>query len=355
MSLVFRRRHAELLAGGAKLSGLNSLQDVMARYGFSDLWVARAADVDRGEWIDMVDSAVMSRAQATEASLLSSSSSLAGYMMLGQSFVDGCRVSLDDRSNIAGTQLLTKCRLGHLLLLTNLGRMLGWPARATTCLMCGDGAETVEHFLMDCAFLEPCRIRLEAEAVAVLNATGAAGAWMLRKWRACRAERMHLMLGGVAVRDDALEVTQMAQSIWGLDKACKNFLVAAWRLRASVVGRLSAKGGRLSVSTPLRLPSAESILDSQSQEVQPVSVSQILKWREFWLAFQPRDAVDPSKRQRKKGRVPFYVVWVGREVGIFMSWRECADSIFNFPGARFRGFFSLPEAQAALEAGPPGN
>ena len=74
-------------------------------------------------------------------------------------------VYLDDRSNLVGTRLLTKCRLGYVMLMDNVGRMLNWPAARCVCVMCDDGAaEDMRHFLIECSALEPCRAHFRAEA-----------------------------------------------------------------------------------------------------------------------------------------------------------------------------------------------
>ncbi|MDD3630472.1 MAG: RNase H1/viroplasmin domain-containing protein, partial [Bacteroidales bacterium] len=33
----------------------------------------------------------------------------------------------------------------------------------------------------------------------------------------------------------------------------------------------------------------------------------------------------------------FYVVWIGREQGIFDSWEECKKQIDGFAGAKYKG------------------
>ena len=38
VSLLFRRRHAEVIAGGAKFSGLRSMQELLVSYGFAEEW-----------------------------------------------------------------------------------------------------------------------------------------------------------------------------------------------------------------------------------------------------------------------------------------------------------------------------
>ncbi len=47
--------------------------------------------------------------------------------------------------------MMTKVRLGHLMVLATVGRMLKWPAYRRG--LCGDGIETVQHFVSDCKFL----------------------------------------------------------------------------------------------------------------------------------------------------------------------------------------------------------
>ncbi len=44
----------------------------------------------------------------------------------------------------------------------------------------------------------------------------------------------------------------------------------------------------------------------------------------------------------------FYVVWKGRQTGIFSSWEECSAQVSGYPGAEFKAFESLAAAEAAL-------
>lgn len=44
----------------------------------------------------------------------------------------------------------------------------------------------------------------------------------------------------------------------------------------------------------------------------------------------------------------FYVVWVGRQPGIYDSWEECEQQIKNFPGARYKSFRSQTDATIAF-------
>lgn len=47
----------------------------------------------------------------------------------------------------------------------------------------------------------------------------------------------------------------------------------------------------------------------------------------------------------------YYVVWAGREPGIYNTWNECRTQTDGFPGARFKSFPSLAEAKAAFASG----
>lgn len=45
----------------------------------------------------------------------------------------------------------------------------------------------------------------------------------------------------------------------------------------------------------------------------------------------------------------FYVVWQGRETGIFTDWATCKKHIDHFAGARYKSFKTLAEAEAAFK------
>lgn len=47
----------------------------------------------------------------------------------------------------------------------------------------------------------------------------------------------------------------------------------------------------------------------------------------------------------------YYVVWEGREKGIFPDWDICKKHIDKFAGARYKSFKTLAEAEAAFKAG----
>ncbi len=47
-------------------------------------------------------------------------------------------------------------------------------------------------------------------------------------------------------------------------------------------------------------------------------------------------------------KTKFYVVWKGRQTGVFNSWEACSAQVSGYPGAEFKAFDSLPAAEAAL-------
>lgn len=47
----------------------------------------------------------------------------------------------------------------------------------------------------------------------------------------------------------------------------------------------------------------------------------------------------------------YYVVWKGRETGIFNTWTECKRQVHEYPGARYKSFKTLYEAEAEFAAG----
>ncbi|WP_247232038.1 viroplasmin family protein [Telluribacter sp. SYSU D00476] len=50
-----------------------------------------------------------------------------------------------------------------------------------------------------------------------------------------------------------------------------------------------------------------------------------------------------SKKQK------YYVVWQGRQTGVFTDWKECEAQIKGFQDARYKSFDSLKEAEAAIQ------
>jgi ribonuclease HI len=46
----------------------------------------------------------------------------------------------------------------------------------------------------------------------------------------------------------------------------------------------------------------------------------------------------------------FFVVWKGKQPGIYSSWEECNRQVHQFEGAKFKGFATEKEAQQAFKS-----
>lgn len=47
----------------------------------------------------------------------------------------------------------------------------------------------------------------------------------------------------------------------------------------------------------------------------------------------------------------FYVVWVGKVIGIYDNWEDCKNQVWGFEGAKYKSFESKLEAQTAFTEG----
>ncbi|MCS6832703.1 MAG: RNase H1/viroplasmin domain-containing protein, partial [Flammeovirgaceae bacterium] len=45
----------------------------------------------------------------------------------------------------------------------------------------------------------------------------------------------------------------------------------------------------------------------------------------------------------------YYVVWNGRQTGIFDTWKACKDQVSGYQGAIYKGFPTREEAQKAFQ------
>ena len=50
----------------------------------------------------------------------------------------------------------------------------------------------------------------------------------------------------------------------------------------------------------------------------------------------------------------FYVVWKGREPGVYDQWEECHRQVEAFPGAKYKAFPDVESARRAYAEGPEG-
>ena len=81
----------------------------------------------------------------------------------------------------------------------------------------------------------------------------------------------------------------------------------------------------------------------QNRKKKPASGAEE-SWRD-WLQVDERR----SSNRRRRGRAAFYVVWRGRETGIFYKWADCMRSVANVAKAKFKGFVTWAEAEEAWE------
>ena len=53
-----------------------------------------------------------------------------------------------------------------------------------------------------------------------------------------------------------------------------------------------------------------------------------------------------------KSKPKYYVVWVGRQTGIFSTWDMCKAQVDNFAGAKYKSYPTYEEAEQALKSDP---
>jgi hypothetical protein len=133
------------------------MRALLLDYAFRDEWIHRRSADSKAAWFKVVASAVVPRVRdSISASIFQSASlSLCSYTPP----LSGLPPYLDDRSILPSSRLLTGARLGHLMVMVTVGRLLGWPKERAQCVLCQGGLEYVTHFLRDCVFLRPCRAR----------------------------------------------------------------------------------------------------------------------------------------------------------------------------------------------------
>jgi hypothetical protein len=254
---------------------------------------------------------------------------------------------------VEGVRLLTKVRLGYLWLMEPIARVVRHGAVTAICRLCHyNVVEDIEHFLVGCPALEVCREQLDHRLRRILPSLGESGAELLERFDAGRAGRLRVLLGDLRVKcaDDSdgdegrLARSQAGKARWFVDKSVKNFLVACWRLRESVVGVMTVVAGCLVVDrSPSR--STAAVLEAQASfgevDVEGIWVGTRSFWSE-WIPVRPRDEL--MVWPVRKGPSAFYAVRQGRTVGLFYSWAHCRRSVAGFVGSVFCGRLTLEEA-----------
>ena len=71
-----------------------------------------------------------------------------------------------------------------------------------------------------------------------------------------------------------------------------------------------------------------------------------------WLQWSPL-ADNVASANRRGTPHGFFVVWCGRQRGVFTRWCDAKASVAGHPGAKFLGFDDHSLATLALAAGPP--
>ena len=96
--------------------------------------------------------------------------------------------------------------------------------------------------------------------------------------------------------------------------------------------------------------------------------SSIANWDQFYknkaikglnhmVGWQPADRskyVEKGLNQEKLNmpkKMKFYVVWKGNKEGIYTTWDECKQQVLGVPGAKYKSFSSLEEAEQAYSNG----
>jgi len=214
-----------------------------------------------------------------------------------------------DRSNRQGTKLMTKARLGHLLLMQNVARVRGWPASKAVCVMCNGGVEDVTHFLLHCKVLAPCRERFVRSLAVSLKSAGLPGRIVLQRVQQGGDACLGVMLGGttewscLAGLDEASFRANCGKANWLACTSAKNFLVAAWRVREAVVGRVKIQGSAL-----LMEPSPRTYAAEVAKQAGSGTEVQFWRWRRYWWQWVPKAAarwVGATRRSGRRGRAAF--------------------------------------------------
>ena len=129
--------------------------------------------------------------------------------------------------------------------------------------MCKSGVEDVTHFLLHCKVLAPCRERFVRSLAASLESAGLPGRFVLQRVQQGGDACLGVMLGGVTKwpcssgLDEASFRANCGKASWLACVTAKNFLVAAWRVRVAVVGRVKIRGSALLMEPSPRTYAAE--------------------------------------------------------------------------------------------------
>ena len=348
LAVVFRERHAEVCAGRGKESCLQAFKHVLEEHGLGEHWTERTECTQR----DVMTAVEMAEGRAVDAEMLARSS-LGVYRQLQHTAGDGIPMYLDDWSNREGVRLMSKCRLGHLMTMKRVARIMNWPRMGSVCVLCDTGQiEDVAHLVQYCPTMAPCRERMIFELERRLAVAGETGRQILRQVRAGGEEQLRVLLGGEDSDAGGDEATQDARAYatWVTDKTAKSYLRACWRLRTALIGELRVENGVL--QSDVSTENATSVLRAQNERARGREGG-LREQVEHWRPWVRRSGGSTGSRRvaRTRHRSAFYVVWRGRQEGLFYKWPDCMRSVANFAGAKFKGFRTLREAEDGLRMG----
>lgn len=60
-----------------------------------------------------------------------------------------------------------------------------------------------------------------------------------------------------------------------------------------------------------------------------------------------------DKKMSKGAEQKYYVVWQGKESGIYTTWEECKKMVIGVAGAKYKSYKTLAEAEKAYKEEPP--
>jgi len=161
VSLIFRRRHTEVLAGHGALSCLNSFKTCLDELDLGSAWSDATAD----DWDSLVRAQVLAKELHQQAARQLACTSLTLYTALDHSYAQGAHSYLLDRGNLPGTRLKTHLRLGILWTMSRVASVAKWPASGGCCLV---GLLKMPSTLCCCAHPSPA------------TGTSSAAAWLWR-------------------------------------------------------------------------------------------------------------------------------------------------------------------------------
>ena len=341
LSMIFRRKLAELDTGSTQSDGLMSFKRCLEGVGLKEEWTRRTAS-DKDTWTKVVDESCTAWATELERLAAGEKTSMKQYVDHSLRPDSGLATYLLDRSNIDGTRLLCAIRTGHVRLRERVAKENRLPISSALCLLCKDGeAENGEHFL-HCPALAQGRKMFEDVISRSLPKCGPPGRAMLRELRVHGGLCTRLLLGGrMNWREEFMQnsklLDQCGKAEWMLNKAIKNMLVNCWRLRAKLLGQIDkceSLGWKLVKD---RKPSTVGKMNFIS------SLTATYAQRQFWRPWVPARRRN-WKRSGKKGRSNFYAVITGRRGEVFYKWSDCVRSMAGMEGAEVKGFQTLQEA-----------